>query len=514
MHNARAGIKYTAVNTDPDGDRISYLFDWGDGSDSGWRGSYTSGTTAFATHLWSSPGTYYVKVKAKDEQGAKSAWSASMEVKVNSRPTADFSYSPSSPATEGYIYFTDQSTDTDGHITSRNWDFGDGSYDSGINPTHRYDSAGTYTVTLTVEDDMGAVDVASKSIGVTGIIKVAIYNVSELESDPLVGQGGMENFSYSGTYGMKKAMLGDTETGYTFTEDGKTYRFEPHILKATQIANGGLISGNYKILLAPGDNDYWEDGSNVRDQIKTFVESGGGYIGTCGGAAIACKDYRRPSDGTTIENSGFYMGLVNATAWSSWEGTGNHAYFDRHTMFDEDDCGVGDLGGIPMKNHIENAIGPFENYESYTTYDSSDESITLRYWGGPWFTYTSTCVTGIAKYNKEPGDEPTTQLHKANGDIVETDIKNEWSIIIQEAINGKGRIVLFGCHPEHLTWDWGSGQVCESDLGTLFPKYIYSFPPPQPGEPPNPQNISAPPHETYDVLQDCARWIAEEILQR
>ncbi|RKX98263.1 MAG: hypothetical protein DRP55_08335 [Spirochaetes bacterium] len=62
------------MTTYPDGDSVYYLFDWGDGSDSGWRGPYTSLTTAFATHLWSSPGTYYVKVKAKDEQGAVSRW--------------------------------------------------------------------------------------------------------------------------------------------------------------------------------------------------------------------------------------------------------------------------------------------------------------------------------------------------------------------------------------------------------------------------------------------------------
>jgi len=74
VHNAKAGYTYSSSTTDPDGDKISYLFDWGDGSDSGWRGPYTSGTTAFATHLWSSPGTYYVKVKAKDEQGAVSRW--------------------------------------------------------------------------------------------------------------------------------------------------------------------------------------------------------------------------------------------------------------------------------------------------------------------------------------------------------------------------------------------------------------------------------------------------------
>jgi len=94
VHNAKAGYTYSASTTDPDGDNISYLFDWGDGSDSGWRGPYTSGATAFATHLWSSPGTYQVRVKASDEQGAVSGWSSSLTVYVNQPPVADFTWSP------------------------------------------------------------------------------------------------------------------------------------------------------------------------------------------------------------------------------------------------------------------------------------------------------------------------------------------------------------------------------------------------------------------------------------
>ena len=57
------------------------------------------------------------------------------------------------------------SSDADGSIESYAWDFGDGATASGVAPTHTYESAGDYTVSLTVTDDDGAS--SSDSIGVT-----------------------------------------------------------------------------------------------------------------------------------------------------------------------------------------------------------------------------------------------------------------------------------------------------------------------------------------------------------
>ncbi|MFH1101826.1 MAG: PKD domain-containing protein [Methanobacteriota archaeon] len=75
---------FTANTTDPDGDNISYDFSWGDGTFSGWTGLILSGATAAATHKWTSPGTYSVKVKAKDEHGLENGtWSAVKTITIN-----------------------------------------------------------------------------------------------------------------------------------------------------------------------------------------------------------------------------------------------------------------------------------------------------------------------------------------------------------------------------------------------------------------------------------------------
>ena len=71
---------YTVVSTDPDGDKIRYCFDWGDGET--FCSDYVnSGQTFEAYHAWAEKGTYIIKVYAEDENGAKSE-TATLQVKM------------------------------------------------------------------------------------------------------------------------------------------------------------------------------------------------------------------------------------------------------------------------------------------------------------------------------------------------------------------------------------------------------------------------------------------------
>jgi hypothetical protein len=71
---------YTTSTTDPDGDKISYMFDWGDGTFSAWVGPLNSGATASAKKTWNSQGTFQVKVVAKDTHGVLSVWSDPLSI--------------------------------------------------------------------------------------------------------------------------------------------------------------------------------------------------------------------------------------------------------------------------------------------------------------------------------------------------------------------------------------------------------------------------------------------------
>ena len=73
---------YTSSTFDPDGGQLYYLWDWGDGNNSGWLGPYISGATCEAKHIWSAKNNYNIKVKAKDTSGAESAWSDPLPIKM------------------------------------------------------------------------------------------------------------------------------------------------------------------------------------------------------------------------------------------------------------------------------------------------------------------------------------------------------------------------------------------------------------------------------------------------
>jgi len=68
-------LAFSAKTTDPDGDDVYYMFDWGDGSQSDWLGPLPSGEDIEATNSWDTAGEYKVKAKAKDSFGKESEWS-------------------------------------------------------------------------------------------------------------------------------------------------------------------------------------------------------------------------------------------------------------------------------------------------------------------------------------------------------------------------------------------------------------------------------------------------------
>lgn len=158
---------YTSSSSDPNNDQIFYLFDWGDGSTSGWLGPYTSGATGVGTHTWDVLGTYSVKVKARDVWGAASSWSDALVVTItdNNPPSIPEITGPAEGKPGKPYLFNFVSEDLDAHNVYYYVDWGDntttdwvGPYISGnlIHLTHTWDAEGTYTVKAKARDSMGA----------------------------------------------------------------------------------------------------------------------------------------------------------------------------------------------------------------------------------------------------------------------------------------------------------------------------------------------------------------------
>jgi hypothetical protein len=74
---------FSSISLDQNNESLWYLFDWGDGNNSGWIGPYSSNCSVNASYSWNTIGTYMIKVKARDEHGYESNWSSILNITVS-----------------------------------------------------------------------------------------------------------------------------------------------------------------------------------------------------------------------------------------------------------------------------------------------------------------------------------------------------------------------------------------------------------------------------------------------
>jgi hypothetical protein len=147
---------------DPNGDKMSVLFDWDDASTGIWVPDVFNGTVE-QYHRFSYNGTYHIRVKAKDAFHM-SNWSEPLIVVIGNRePNKPMTpVGPLKGTPQNAYSYTTMATDPDGHrlFYLFNWDDGSqtsyiGPFDSGQNVTsiHTWSQKGTYNVKVKVCDD-------------------------------------------------------------------------------------------------------------------------------------------------------------------------------------------------------------------------------------------------------------------------------------------------------------------------------------------------------------------------
>ncbi len=189
----------------------------------------------------------------------------------NSPPLANFSFATNALTAT----FTDSSSDSDGSIATRSWNFGDGSASTASNPSKTYSAAGTYTVTLTVTDNAGASHAISKSVTVAstgggnvlinGIAKTGIsaatgtsvvytmmiptdIRISNLKFVTSGGTGDVDMYVKYGSaptdtvYDCRPYASGNAETCNIATAQAGTYYIR---LKAYSAFSGLSLTGSY-----------------------------------------------------------------------------------------------------------------------------------------------------------------------------------------------------------------------------------------------------------------------------
>jgi chitodextrinase len=163
----------SAQGTDPDGDRLTYSWEFGDGQEADGR---------TARHVYMLGGTYTAVVTATDEHGATAT--AEIDVVVgnpagNQAPTVQVAADPASGGAPLRVRFTSSGHDPEGGQLMYVWEFGDGTMAGGRNAVHTYTAVGTYTAKVTVTDASGA----------TGSATVTV-TVSAAPAPPLGDSGG------------------------------------------------------------------------------------------------------------------------------------------------------------------------------------------------------------------------------------------------------------------------------------------------------------------------------------
>lgn len=137
----------------------TYSWNFGDGD---------TGSGRTATHSYDSPGTYIASLTISDSFGRSATISQSLTVGAGANPTASFVFSPSDPLPGTTVFFNaSASRAAPGRtIVSYDWDFGDGTFGTGVTASRRYPLLGSYTVTLVVTDDAGRRGIASQTVPV------------------------------------------------------------------------------------------------------------------------------------------------------------------------------------------------------------------------------------------------------------------------------------------------------------------------------------------------------------
>jgi PKD repeat protein len=137
-----------SLSTDSDGRIASYAWNFGDGS---------QGSGVLVKHAFATAGSYTVTLTVTDDRGQSASTSKSVGVSLSDNPRAEFVISPTPASVNQKVFFNAApSTAAVGRTIVRyDWDYGSGRQDSGVLVWQIYTQPGSYSVVLTVTDDVG-----------------------------------------------------------------------------------------------------------------------------------------------------------------------------------------------------------------------------------------------------------------------------------------------------------------------------------------------------------------------
>jgi len=186
----RIDLDGKGTDTASDQPWLMFRWDFGDGNESAWS------SESSANHSYPAAGTYKLRLTTRDDENA-SAKSEPLYITINNVvPVAVADASPKSVDEDAPVLFTARnSTDTPSDRSSLlyHWWFGDGDEADGMNATHVYTKSGTYSVTLRVTDNGGALSEDKE-------LKIKVRNLAPVATATMDKAGAKtgEEFTFTG----------------------------------------------------------------------------------------------------------------------------------------------------------------------------------------------------------------------------------------------------------------------------------------------------------------------------
>ncbi len=235
-------VLFTSTSTQGTAAITSYAYDFGDGN---------AATTANASHVYSTPGTYTVTLVVQASNGQADAEVKTNYITVNPTPTANFSASTNGCSLPVGVTFTNTSTGG----ASYAWNFGSGNPGTSTQqnpPLVNYSTAGTNNVSLIVTNSFGCKDTLIQSIVVSNFQAGITVPATACQNSPVLIEDnstvGANAWNWTFTGGSPGASSSQDNT-VTFSAPG-TYTISLNS-QNTNLGCNGNATANITILPTP-----------------------------------------------------------------------------------------------------------------------------------------------------------------------------------------------------------------------------------------------------------------------
>ncbi|MEO8413668.1 MAG: PKD domain-containing protein [Ginsengibacter sp.] len=355
---------------------VQWQWNWGDGLTQNINGPVVQ-------HTYTAPGSYSVSLKVTDHNGCTDSI-RHLNTVVISKPVATFKGDTLS-CTSHPVALTNLST---GPKLTYLWNFGDGATSSQLNPVHTYNTEGSYTVSLSINDQYGCSDFISK----TNYVRIA---------------DARADFSVSDTVGNCPPLVvnfTNTATNYSsiiwnFGDGSTSSSFSPSHFYATP--------GTFHAVLTVKGPGGCTDQKSVQIRVK-------GPTGSFAYTNISgCKPLQTNFKATTAPHTSFVWDFSDGTTLVTPDSIVSHsfktagAYLPKMILVDAQGCKVPVTG--------KDSIKVFEVFASFT-----NPIATLCDSGRIAFTNTSSGNDIVTDFLWDFGDKTTSVLPNPEHNYADT----------------------------------------------------------------------------------------------